>query len=158
MDEKTRPVKLQDAEFPGVSGPGERWAVGCDIVMLILFTYTWIRYDMPDMLVLILPLWLCGVYLVMFWLVPSLYVCTDTALEIRHRFRRTQAVPYDSVFNISSTSRDSRLNITSSNKVTVYYEKGPKARRTACICTPADVQQFTAELKRRCPAFQDEED
>ena len=156
MDDKTKP-SFPDVELPGVCGSSERWAVGCDAAMLILFTYTWIRYGI-NMFWLILPLWLCGVYLVMFWLIPSVYVFTDKALEIRHRFRRTQAVPYDSVFNVSAAARDRRLNITADNRVNVYYEKGPKARRTLCVCTPADVQTFVAEIKRRCPEFQDEDE
>jgi len=138
----------------GESGKAEKGALICDGVMLAVFLWTHIRHGL-DMLPLIVPLALIGIYLAMFGVIPETYCFTETALRITHRFRKDFEIPYDAVFNLEASAHDSFIRISYENKVKVYYMVGKKKRLV--MCKPCDVDSFVEALKANCPEFHDDE-
>ena len=128
----------------------DKGALICDVIMIGIFLWTQLFYQM-NMLFLIIPLTLVGIYLVLFCVVPEKYHFGEDALEIHHKFRKTVKIAYESVFNYDSTTKDSFINIFQSNSVKVYYTVETKKR--AILCTPKDVSSFVEILKWNCPEF-----
>lgn len=136
--------------FKGETGGMDKGALVCDLLMLAICLWNQVRYGM-DMMFLIVPLALIAVYLVMYGCVPEEYCFAESALEIRHRFRKTVCIPYDAMFNFEASERDSFINISHSNRVKLYHTAGKSRRLT--VCRPCDVGGFTDMLKRMCPEF-----
>lgn len=128
----------------------ETGALVCDLFMLAIFFWNQIVYGM-DMLVLIVPLTLIGLWLLFFCVFPETYRFTEEALEITHRFRKTVIVSYGSVFNYDAESRDGFINLLQSNRVKIYFTR--RKKRQVVICTPRDVDGFVETLKNNCPEF-----
>ena len=140
-----------------IRGEVENFEIGafaCDVILLAIFLCNELCYGM-HMPFLTIPLFLIGLYFLLFELIPEQYCFTDTALEIRHRFRKTTVIAYDAFFNFEATEHDSFINILRNNSVKVYYTVG-KSRR-ATVCRPRNVSAFTDALKKYCPEFQAEE-
>lgn len=136
------------------AGKYEIGAFACDAALLAIFFWNELRYGM-NMHFLTVPLFLIGVYFVVFQLIPERYCFTENALEIRHRFRKTVRIPYDAFFNFEASARDSFINILRDNSVKVYYTAGKSKRAT--VCRPRNVDGFVDALKTYCPEFQAEE-
>lgn len=136
--------------FKGKPAGFEIFALVCDLIMLSVLILTHIRYGV-NMLFLIIPLILIGIYLVLFCVIPEEYCFLDNTFEIRHRFRRTVMIPYDQVFNYEATASDSFINIGQSNKVKIYYQVNNK--KSTLICRPKIVESFVDVLKLKCPIF-----
>lgn len=145
--------RIRRITLPGESSAADKGALACTIIMLGIFIWNQIVYGM-DMLICIIPLALLAVYFVLFGLFAEEYCFAETALEIRHRFRKTVEIPYGAVFNLEASARDSFINIVQSNKVKVYHLQGKKRRMT--LCTPRDVATFVETLKWNCPEFHEE--
>ena len=107
--------------LPGESSLLDKGALTCDLVMLGIFLWNQIRYGM-DMLFLIIPLVLLGIYLLLFCVYPEEYFFTDAGLEVHHKFRKMVVIPYDAVFNYEASSHDSFINILQNNKVKVCLD------------------------------------
>lgn len=138
----------------GESGSFEKIAMVCDVLMLAILLWNQLYYKM-DMLFLIIPLVLIGVYLVLFGVTAESYRFTADRLEILHPLRKTVSIPYDAVFNFDTTVHDSFINITQGNKIKLYYTVGKTKRLT--ICRPRDIMTFADMLKQNCPEFHTEE-
>ena len=138
--------------FVGESGGFDKGALACDVIMLAIFLWIQTVYQM-DMLFLIIPLVLLGVYLVLFGVLPETYMFTEDSLEVQHKFQKTIRISYDSVFNYDESVKDSFINIFQSNRVKVYYMIGRKKK--VILCTPKDVSSFVETLKWNCPEFYD---
>ncbi len=139
---------------PVICGEVEKFGVGafvCDVILLVIFLWNELRYGV-HMHFLTVPLFLLGLYFALFELTPEQYCFTDTALEIRHRFRKTTVIAYDVFFNFEATVHDSFVNILRNNSVKVYYTVGKSKRAT--VCRPRNVDAFVNALKRYCPEFQ----
>lgn len=149
---KTNSVKC-NLTLSGESSNIDKGALVCDLIMLGVFIWNQIFYEM-DMLFLIIPLVLVGIYLVLFCIMTDEYCFTESSLEIRHRYRRTVLITYDSVFNFDASAHDSFINILQSNKVKVYYTESKKKRMI--LCRPKDVASFVEALKQNCPEFSEE--
>ena len=134
----------------GEAGGLEKSALACDAFMLGILGWNQIRYGM-DMLFLIIPLVLVGIYLLLFGVIAEAYYFINDSLEIRHRFRKTIAIPYDAVFQYEAQAHDSFINIAQSNKVKVYYAQGHK--KSVVLCRPEDTELFVETLKWNCPEF-----
>lgn len=128
-------------------------ALVCDVVMLAIFLWNQLYYGM-DMLFLIIPLALIGVYLAVFCVVPEAYCFAESALEITHPLRKTVRISYETVFNFDAVAHDSFVNILQGNRVKLYHTVGKTKKLT--ICRPRDIIKFTDMLKQNCPEFQTE--
>jgi len=144
---------IREVSFPGEASMVDKAAFICDLIMLGIFICNQMLYGM-NMLFLIIPLVLVGLYLLLFCVISEEYCFTYESLEIRHRLKKTVTIPYDSVFNYEASVRDTFINITQSNKVKVYHESLGKKRCT--LCTPKDVTSFVDVLKKNCPEFHEE--
>lgn len=131
----------------------DKGALVCDLIMLGILLWNQLRYGM-NMLFLIIPLALIGVYLVLFGMVAETYCFTKNSLEIRHKFRKTVEIPYETVFNYESSTRDSFINITQRNLVKVYHTVGTKKK--LAVCRPCDVESFVNALRTNCSEFHEE--
>ena len=136
--------------LPGEASGMDKSALICDLVMLGIFVWNQLRYGM-NMLFAIIPLAVIGVYLLLFGVLPETYCFTQTALEIRHKVRRTQLIAYEEVFNYEASSKDTFININQHNVVKIYYMAGKKKRVVSC--RPCDVETFVEILKANCPEF-----
>lgn len=137
----------------GRVGGVDQFALVCDVIMIGIFLWNQLYYKM-NMLFLIIPLVLVGIYLVMFGMVVEQYCFLDCSLEIRHTFKKTVRISYASVFNYEATSRDFFINIFQSNKVKVYYQQG--RHKKVALCLPTDVMTFVETLRWNCPEFHDD--
>lgn len=142
--------KLEPRVFPGEVSTSEVGALVCDVIMLAIFLWNQLVYGL-DMMALIIPLALIGLWLLLFCVVPEVYRFEERALLITHRFRRTVSVSYTSVFNYDAVARDGFVNLLRSNRVKVYYTHDGKRRMAVCL--PRDVEGFVDTLKARCPEF-----
>ena len=140
--------------IPGESSHADQGALICDVLMLVIFLWNQLYYGL-DMLFLIIPLALIGIYLGVFCVITETYCFTETALEIRHPIRKTVRIPYDTVFNFDATAHDAFMNLLQSNKVKLYHTVGQRKRLT--ICRPRDIMTFTDALKQKCPEFHAED-
>lgn len=122
----------------------------CDLVMLSIFLWDHFVYGL-DLLFLIIPLALIGLWLIFFCIFPETYRFAEEELYIIRKFQKTVAISYASVFNFDAVSRDGFINLLRSNQVKVYYTQEKKRR--AFICTPQDVEGFVETLKTNCPEF-----
>ncbi len=139
----------------GESGNTEKAALVCDIIMLSVFLWNQIRYGL-NMLYLIIPLTLIGLYLFFFCIVPEEYCFDESSIKICHKFREAVEIPYQTVFNYEAAKKDSFINIGNSNKVKLYYQVDEKKK--AVICRPRDVESFVNLLKSNCPEFHEDSD
>lgn len=139
----------------GESGNTEKAALVCDIIMLAVFLWNQIRYGL-NMLYLIIPLTLIGLYLFIFCVVPEEYRFDENSIKICHRFRKTVEISYQAVFNYEAAKKDSFINIGNSNKVKLYYQVDGKKK--AVICRPRDVESFVDLVKTNCPEFNEDSD
>ena len=140
----------RDLVIKGEVGRLEIVAAVCDVFMLSIFLYNQIFYGI-NMLFLIIPLIVIGLYLLFFGIIPEKYRFTDTSLEIWRISNKTATIFYDQVFNLEVTARDGFVNLLQDNKVKIYHTAGKSKRST--ICKPRDVDNFAKELKKRCPEF-----
>lgn len=153
---KTCEEAVQSAErkcsltMNGEAGRAEIGALVCDGLMLGMFLYNQFAYGL-DMLFLIFPLFLIGLYLLVLCVFPEKYRFTETALEIQGAFSKTVRIPYESVFNLDARYRDGFVNLLQENKAKVYYTAGKSKRLT--VCRPKNARVFAEELKKRCPEF-----
>lgn len=138
----------------GESSGSDKLALICDVLMLGILLWNQLYYGM-DMLFLIIPLGLIGIYLLLFCTTPESYRFADSSLEIVHPLRKTVRIPYDTVFNFDMTAHDSFINITQGNKIKLYHTVGKTKRLT--ICRPHDIITFADMLKQNCPEFHAEE-
>ena len=145
--------KVRTLTLIGESSTFDKGAFICDVIMIGVFLWTQLFYQM-NLLFLIIPLSLIGIYLVLFCVLPEKYHFEEDALEIHHKFRKTVKIVYASVFNYDSTVKDSFINIFQSNTVKVYYSVNTKKRVT--LCTPKDVSTFVETLKWNCPEFRED--
>lgn len=139
--------------FRGESSASDVGALVCDLIMLGVFVWNQIRYGM-NMLFLIIPLALLGIYLLLFCVLPEQYHFSEALIEVRHTFRKTVSIPYDAVFNYEAASRDSFINLLQKNRVKIYYFQNKKKK--VMICMPRDVASFVETLKWNCPEFYEE--
>lgn len=137
----------------GEIGRGELGALVCDVLLLGVFLYNQLFYGL-DMWFLILPLLAIGLYLALFGVIPEKYLFTETSLEIWHLFYKAAVIPYEAVFNLETSERDSFVNLLQDNKVKIYHTAGRAKRLT--ICRPQNVVAFAEELKKRCPEFEED--
>ena len=140
--------------IPGEVSKGDLGALVCDGVMLAILLWNQIRYEM-NMLFLIIPLFLVGLYLSASAFFPESYCFTETQLQITHAFRRKICIPYEAVFHYDASARDSFVNILQSNWVKVYYFDGTKKKML--LCRPRDAAGFAEALRSNCPEFYNEE-
>ena len=145
--------EVRKQTFSGESNSMDWIALICDLVMLGIFVWAQLWYHM-NMLFLIIPLLLLGIYLISFCVFVEEYRFTEEALEIRHKMRKTVTVSYDSVFNYESGARDSFINIFQSNRVKIYHEC--KGKKSVTVCAPRDVASFVEVLRWNCPEFHDD--
>ena len=150
---ETSDREVQLRTFRGESSNSDKGALICDLVMLCIFLWNQIRYGM-NMLFLIIPLALLGVYLALYCVWPEEYCFTERSLTVRHKFRKSMEIPYEAVFNYEASSKDSFINIHQSNRVKIYYTKEKKKK--AILCMPKDVASFVDTLKWNCPEFHED--
>lgn len=131
----------------------DKGALLSDVIILGILLWNQLRYGM-NMLFLIIPLTLIGIYLILFGMVPDTYCFTKDSLEIVHKFRKRVKIPYETVFNYESSARDSFINITQRNLVKVYHTVGNKKKLT--VCRPCDVESFVDALRTNCREFHEE--
>ena len=143
---------IQKLSLQGETGGLEKGALVCDGIMLAIFLWNQLRYGM-NMMFLIAPLTLIGVFLFAFGVTPETYCFTENGLEIIHKYRKTKRIGYDTVFNFEASARDSFINITNKNLVKVYYTAGRK--KCLAVCRPCDVESFVEALKANCCELQD---
>ncbi len=122
----------------------------CDVVMLGLLLWIQFRHGL-EMMFLIIPLLLIGLFFLFFPLTPEQYVFTNVSLEIVHRFRRREEIFYESVFNIESRKSNGLLDAFNSSAVMVYHNSKGKKRST--LCRPTDVDTFREAIYANCPVF-----
>ena len=134
--------------FRGDAGGVEIGALACDALLLAIFLWNQLRYGM-DMLFLILPLFMIGVYLTIFGVIPETYRFSGSGLEIMRPLRKTACIPYDAVFNFDAAIHDNFINLLHENKVKVYHMDGRVKRVT--VCKPKDAGSFVEILKLSCP-------
>lgn len=146
-----RDIRL--AIFQGEPSNIDKGALACDLVVVCIFAWNQIYYEM-NMLFLIIPLLFLGMYLILFGMVAEKYHFTSTSLDIRHRFRKTVTIQYPDIFNYEATSKDMFINIAQSNRVKIYYMQANKKK--VLICMPKDVASFVETLKWNCPEFYDD--
>lgn len=139
----------------GESGNTEKAAFVCDVIMLTVFMWIQIRYRM-NMLYLIIPLILIGLYLFFFCIIPEEYCFTEDSIRIFHRFRKAVEIPYETVFNYEVTKNNSYINIGLNNKVKLYYQINKKKK--ALICRPRNVESFVDLVIKNCPEFHEDSD
>ena len=137
--------------FYGQVNRTETVAFVCDVFLLAMFLMDQFIYGL-NMGVLILPLTLIGLYLLFFGALPERYVFTKETLEIWNIACKTASIPYQNVFNLDITRKDGFVNVIRQNKVKVYYTTGKKKK--LIICNPRVVDDFSDELKKRCPEFE----
>ena len=139
----------------GETNVADKGVLFCDLLMIGMFTWNQLRYGM-DMLFLIIPLVLIGIWIAIFGLIPESYRFADLTLNVVHKFRKTLQIPYEKVFNYEATSHDTFINILRRNTVKVYYYTAAGKKRVA-LCSPRDVETFVEVLRAKCPEFYEEE-
>ena len=149
------PADKKQLMLAGETNAADKGVLFCDLLMIGIFTWNQLRYGM-DMLFLIIPLALIGVWIAVFALIPEDYRFAESDLEIIHKFQKTQKISYERVFNYDAKSRDSFINILRRNTVKVYYYTSKEKKRVV-ICHPRDVETFVEALRERCPEFHKEE-
>ena len=154
MNKKSSARLPEMLSLKGESGKIEKVALLCDLFMLAVFIWNQIRYGM-NMLFLIIPLSILGAYFIFDGIVPEEYCFLETKLEIRHLFRKSTSIYYDSIFNYEATKKDSFIDIGQNNKVKLYYLKN-KEKKTAAVCRPKDIDSFVETVKKKCPVFREE--
>lgn len=139
--------------FHGTVGGMEKTGFVCNTFILLVFLYDQLFGNM-DMWMLIIPAVLIEIYLILFCLYTEDYCFGKTALEIRHRLKKTTFICYDSIFDIDQERQDAFLNVTGSNSVKLYYTIGKK--KMFKICRLREVERFVELIKANCSVFKEE--
>lgn len=139
----------------GEAPASEKAALCCTVFLIAISLWNHLHYGF-NMLFLLLPLLLIGAYLVFDTFFPEEYFFGEEGLEIRQKIHKPVKIPYNGVFHLESTKRDSFFNLTERNIVRLYYSVSEKDR--SVICRPVSVEPFVDAIRERCPAFRKEQE